>query len=162
VLRDRGDLAAAEAHLQRALALADELGDRQQRLLLLVDRAELRSRLGDRDAARDGLEDALRHARDLGLLYDQARSLYALGDLHAAEGKLDEAIGCLTESVRLWRLVGIPRRLAAALVRLGSVLDEAGAPAPAAEARDEARRLLSAMEAAAAEAVGRLDRLTET
>jgi DNA-binding SARP family transcriptional activator len=162
VLRDRGDLAAAEAHLQRALALADELGDRQQRLLLLVDRAELRSRLGDRDAARDGLQDALRHARDLGLLYDQARSLYALGDLHAAEGKLDEAIGCLTESVRLWRLVGIPRRLAAALVRLGSVLDEAGAPAPAAEARDEARRLLSAMEAAAAEAVGRLDRLTET
>jgi len=162
VLRDRGDLAAAEAHIQRSLVVADELGDRQQQLLLLVDRAELRSRLGDRDAARDGLQDALRQARDLGLLYDQARALYALGDLHAAEGRHDEAVRCLAESVRLWRLVGIPRRLVAALVRLGSVQEEAGDPAPAAEARDEARRLVNAMEAAAAEAVGRLDRLTET
>jgi tetratricopeptide (TPR) repeat protein len=161
VLRDQGDLLGAEARLEQALALAGELDDRQQQLLLLVDRGELHCRLGQPDAARAALELALRRARDLGLVYDQARALHALGDLHAAEAELGDALRCLTESVRLWRLVGIPRRLARTLDRLGSVHDEAGEPGPAAGARQEAGRLLAAMDSAAAEAVGRIDRLAE-
>jgi tetratricopeptide (TPR) repeat protein len=160
-LRDRGDLTAALAHFERALALAAELDDRQQQLVLLIDQAELRARLGDRDAARGGLEDALRRAEDLELLYHQARALHALGDLHAAEGKLDEAVGRFTESVRLWRRVGIPRWLAATLVRLGSVQEKAGDPAAAADARTEADRVLATMETSAADAVGRLHRLSD-
>jgi DNA-binding SARP family transcriptional activator len=95
---------------ERRLVAVEELAE--------VDRAELRALRGDRDAAREGLQDALRRARDLELLYDQARALDALGELHAAEGSHDRAVGCLTEAVRLWRRVGIPRRLAAAQRRL--------------------------------------------
>jgi DNA-binding SARP family transcriptional activator/tetratricopeptide (TPR) repeat protein len=160
-LRDRGDLTAALGHIERALAVAAELDHRQQQLVLLIDQAELRARLGDRDAARDGLEDALRRAEELELLYHQARALLALGDLHAAEGKLDEAVGRLTESVRVWRRVGIPRWLAAALLRLASVQEGAGDPAAAADARSEADGVLAMMEASAADAAGRLHRFSD-
>jgi DNA-binding SARP family transcriptional activator/tetratricopeptide (TPR) repeat protein len=161
VLRDQGDLAAALAHVERALALAAELDDRQQQLVLLIDQAELRGRVGDRDAARDGLKDALRRAEDLELLYHQARALHALGDLHAAEGKLDEAVRHLTDSVRVWRRVGIPRWLAVALLRLASVQEGAGDQQAAADARGEADRVLATMETSAVDAVGRLHRLSD-
>ena len=160
VLRDRGDLTAALAHIERALTLAAELDDRQQQLMLLIDQAELRARLGDRDAARDGLQDALRRAEDLELLYHQARALLALGDVHAAEGRFDEAVACLTGSVRLWRRAGIPRWLAVALLRLASAQEGAGDPAAAADARGEADRMLATMATSVAAAVGRLHRLS--
>lgn len=92
------------------------------------------------------LGNALRRARELGLLFGQARALHTLGELHAAEGDLGEALRCLTESVRLSRLVGIPRVLARALDRLGAVQASAGDAAAAAEARQEARRVLAAVD----------------
>jgi predicted TPR repeat methyltransferase len=61
----------------------------------------------------------------------------------------------------VWRRVGIPRWLAATLVRLGSVQEKAGDPAAAADARSEADRVLATMETSAADAVGRLHRLTD-
>lgn len=161
VLRDRGDLPAANACLEHSLTLAGELGDRAHELHILVELSELRCRLGELDAARAGLDLALRRARDLGLVYDQARALHALGGLQAATGDLDDAARCLTESVRLWRLVGIPRGLAGALDRLAAVHAQAGRIVPATEAWQEAFRLLTEVNAVAAQAVGRrLDQLT--
>lgn len=92
--------------------------------------SELRARRGDLDAARSGLRVALRSARELGLRYDQARALRALGTIHASDGNLDDATCCLNESIALWRRVGIPHELAATHAALGS-LHAGGNPAAA-------------------------------
>jgi tetratricopeptide (TPR) repeat protein len=126
VLGALGDLPEAGARLQLALELAGELGDRRYEVQILVDQGELHLRLGEVGPAREALGLALSRAREMNLLYDQAKALHALGDLHAAEGDLGAAERCLAESARLWRLAGIPRRLARTLDRLGSVRAVAG------------------------------------
>jgi DNA-binding SARP family transcriptional activator/tetratricopeptide (TPR) repeat protein len=125
-----GDLPAAEDRFREALALAGALGDVQQELQVLIDQGVLRGRLGESAAAADVLELAARRAGDMELAYDQARALDSLGELHAAEGRLAAAERCLAESARLWRLTGIPSRLAGTLDRLGSVRAAAAAGRP--------------------------------
>lgn len=162
VFRDQGHLAAAEARLTDALALTGKLGDRQNELGILVDLGELHCRMGELDAARAGLDLALRRSRELTLRYDEARALHAHGQLHVAEGALDDAARCLTEAVGLWRRIGIPRELARALDTLGSIHAQAGDPASAAAAWREAARLLTAVDASAAEGPARrFDRPTK-
>ncbi|GAA3601537.1 BTAD domain-containing putative transcriptional regulator [Nonomuraea rosea] len=95
----RGDEAAALAHTEEALALAEQLGAEEDMTDLLCNRGD--HRIGsDLDGARADYERAAELARRAGLPIYLASALRGLGDVAAREGDLGRARELYEQALR--------------------------------------------------------------
>lgn len=148
-LLQEGLLDEAERRLSAARELAFRLSDRRalaeiERLLglLLLQR-------GQHKAALDSCQKALDQAQRNGMRHEIARSLLALGQVHAVT-LFDETVegahpawDCFRRSVTLLREVGDQAELAVALYQLGRHLIERGRVGPARNTLREAEQIAS-------------------
>jgi tetratricopeptide (TPR) repeat protein len=96
---ERGQFARGRPYVERALAVAEQIGDPTQVAFLRAMRGELALYSGDRQAARTDLEsarDALRHGPRNALA---GQTLVNLARLHLEDGVNPTAIGYLKESL---------------------------------------------------------------
>lgn len=95
---ERGNLALAEANIQRALSLYRHLGAERRELMLIADIANLSWSSGDLASAETMLREAIRLAERIGAFAQQARSMSEINLV----GVLVEK-GSLAESLELAR-----------------------------------------------------------
>ena len=105
--RQAGDLAAARAHLERSLALAESAGTPAARVAALNNLARLRGAAGEIDAALALLEQALDLAARQGDRHREAALLNHRADwLHRA-GRDEEAMPSLKAAVAIYAEIGM-------------------------------------------------------
>lgn len=127
-------------YLVRALAIYRQIRDPLLEAMGLVALARLYA--GHHDPrARPAAEAAEMLSRSHRLAHHQADALWVLGGVDLAEGRIDEAVAHLEESVRLWRTRGWQEFLAGALADLAAAYTAAGDLTAAATARGEATAL---------------------
>jgi tetratricopeptide (TPR) repeat protein/transcriptional regulator with XRE-family HTH domain len=132
--------------LTRALALARRVGQGEGYALSFLGEAEVRA--GDPVAASAHLSAALEIFRRGGDRYGTAVTLRNIGQLHCAQGALDEAIRHLDQALALWNGLDAPHWKARTLMALGT--------AQAARADGAAQATARAAWQEAAEIFGRL------
>ncbi|NAS20603.1 AfsR family transcriptional regulator [Herbidospora sp. NEAU-GS84] len=106
----------------------------------MVALARLYAVAGD-PRARGAAEAAEELCRNHRLAHHRADALWVLGEVDLAEGRVDDAVTHLEESVRLWRVRGWQAFIAAALDSLAEAYAAAGRPAEEKLAREEAEAL---------------------
>ncbi|MEW9531080.1 BTAD domain-containing putative transcriptional regulator [Microbispora sp. NPDC049125] len=145
---------AGLGYLVRALAIYRQFRDPLLEAMGLVALAKLYAVARD-PRARAAAEAAEALSRSHRLAHHRADALWVLGDVDMAEGKIDEAIINLEESVRLWRTRGWQDFLAGALGSLAEAYSAAGNLEAAARTRREVGALTGT-------APGRMRRPTHT
>ena len=134
------DLATAERHFDESMRLFRDLGDEHYALVTSSNLAWHYYSLGDPERARALHEETLAGARATSNKRIQAISMAALAVCAVDEGRTDDALSLLTESIRIRLDVGDLIGLAADLRRSSFALAVAGKAAAAV-------RLLSSSEA---------------
>jgi len=137
----RGDLDRAASWLDRSLVGLRQLGDRSIEAMTLQSLGELHLRRDESGKARWLFQESLAVARELDEAFIEAQTLRSLGDLHHLEADHDEAACYLKASVEIWRKLDMPLELARTLQRLGQADLDAGSPAAAESAWQEALTL---------------------
>jgi len=129
LLDQQSEPAAAILLFQRSLAIWRELGHREEQARELNSIGIVRRHLGELDAARSSLEEAIAISRETGSPR-LAAALTSLGQLESATGRLDRAIELLQEALALDQeqgdLFGVAvdqHSLALASLRAGRPLD---------------------------------------
>lgn len=134
----------AEAHLIESSALARELADDKilaARLGVLAVFDQLRNDLG---AAQSRVEEALEAAQRSENPHYIAVALLRLGEVSNAQGKLPEAVSCLTRGLALARSSGPALTVASTQIELSWVFVRLGNHAGAVESLCEATPLVRA------------------
>jgi CHAT domain-containing protein len=98
---DLGDLQAALATFSKALALAQESGNRREAMQARLYRGETLIRLGKLDGASTDFEAALDSARELGTTEDQWKALYGLGRVGRKRGQDDLAAARFRQAISI-------------------------------------------------------------
>lgn len=119
-------LRAAIAHWEQALALWEQLGDREQLALTLYWLSPTYLALGDTDAALASYQRMLQLYRDLGDRHSEATALVALGRLHAQRGDYQQALDDYHRALPLWQAANSRAGAAATLNNLGRVYAQLG------------------------------------
>jgi non-specific serine/threonine protein kinase len=122
---DEESFAESEGHFEESTRLFRELGDDHYALLCTYNLAEVIA-LQNGDGVRPLLEQSLAEAR---LLSDQrivALSLIQLGAITADEGRLEDALSMLAESLELSQSLGVHVEIVDALSRFASILGRKG------------------------------------
>ncbi|MEU7858132.1 BTAD domain-containing putative transcriptional regulator [Nonomuraea sp. NPDC049141] len=133
-------------YLVRALAIYRQIRDPLLEAMGLVALAKLYA--GHHDPrARAAAEAAELLSSSHRLAHHRADALWVLGEVDLAEGRIDEAVTHLEESVRLWRTRGWQEFLAGALAGLADAYTAAGDLPAAAAARQEADALSGSTQA---------------
>jgi predicted ATPase/DNA-binding CsgD family transcriptional regulator len=126
------DLAAAKAHLTRALALARRIDSRPERLVtLLVSLGLLAYRRREPGWGREHFEEALAMARQAGDASGLGTALGHLGRVALTAGDTARATAWYAENVELVRSIGDLEQLGLALCDLASARIESGELEPA-------------------------------
>lgn len=136
--RNRGNHGAAQAALDRAVALAGRSCHASLEALALADLADTYARLDHADAAATA-DRALACCAKLGIGYGQALALAALSRLRDAEGRAAESAKACAEAIRIARGLSAPYQRALALGTLGGLQHKIGPPELAADAWRAAR-----------------------
>jgi LuxR family transcriptional regulator, maltose regulon positive regulatory protein len=110
-----GDLARAQAALAAAAAHWRLIGDRTALALTQGILGALYLRMGDLDRAGTTLLSVIDEARAVGATRVEAHAVRALGDWHRANGRLEDAVEQLDNSIRLAEDVGERELLVTAL-----------------------------------------------
>ena len=113
------DLAAAEAHFARSLALREETGDRWGAALMRLNLADIFTARGDKASARSLIETGLASWRTLGYRQGIGRALYMLAQLDEERGDTAAAFPRYQECLTVWREVGYRAGIAEAATILG-------------------------------------------
>ena len=133
VLRDTGDLTAAETVAARALSRAGELGEDQVLGLCADLSASLARRRGELESARSLAADALVHYRATGYQEGEASAVSEAGRLALDAGDAGAATAAFAQALVLFRRMGHRAGVAAAIEGharvLGVVGDASGAAA---------------------------------
>jgi tetratricopeptide (TPR) repeat protein len=130
-----------ELALRAAVAMADlaaQHGMRRRLARVLVD-------LGELARARPHIDEVLERTERSGDRRGRASGLKLFARLQSRQGRRDEAVTSLRESVAILRDLGRRRSTGLALIELGETLLDAGRPAEAASPLAEARTILLAM-----------------
>jgi CHAT domain-containing protein len=98
---DLGDLQAALGTFSKALALAQESGNRREAMQARLYRGETLIRLDKLDGASADLEAALESARELGTAEDQWKALYGLGRIGRKRGQDDLAAARFRQAISI-------------------------------------------------------------
>jgi tetratricopeptide (TPR) repeat protein/tRNA A-37 threonylcarbamoyl transferase component Bud32 len=123
---DRGDLPAAQALYEQALATDRELGSRGAEAGALNNIAVVLRNQGDLERARQLFEQVLAIARELGSHRAEANSLNNLAGVLLRRGDLDAAGALYQQSLALWRSLGDAAGAAYVLDNLGVALRRRG------------------------------------
>lgn len=150
-----GELAEAQAHLRRALALCEREADQASQSTLLTNLGIIAHQSGQLRRAREHQRAALRMARHAGQAAAEAAVLQYLGYTSHALGDLDCALSQLTQAHDLHRSVGSRMGLGHTLMDLASVHLDADRPDQAAEAAQAALAILRAAGDLQSEAMAR-------
>ncbi|RNL80639.1 tetratricopeptide repeat protein [Halostreptopolyspora alba] len=117
IARRSGDLDESERLLERAIAVAEDIGDHWNAARCRNTLGVVALRRGDLDVASGRLTGALRVFDELGVTPDTARCTAALGQVDVARGDIASArerlSECLRMSVRSGRSVAVARGLEA-------------------------------------------------
>ena len=121
-----GDYEEAEAHLQEALTLTRDLGDRRATARALHGLGNLDLYRGNYAAARELFEESLATRREIGDKLGVANALNNLGILAANAGDGDGARAMFEESLAIRREIGDRSGVAVALNNLGYMASDRG------------------------------------
>jgi DNA-binding SARP family transcriptional activator/tetratricopeptide (TPR) repeat protein len=150
-LYDRsGETALAKRTRQDVLRRVRQLGDDIGEVYALYGLAATLFRAGEAAAAKVALAEGLDLALLRGERFVEARARLAWGEVAADEGQLDDAEWELAQAEKLFADIGSIPLQAQALLSLAAVQVQLGRVDPAADSLDRARRLRSALDAAAA------------
>ncbi len=127
-----GDMEAADQLLEEAQALidrleADEKETHKELAFLLYERGDIHFN-SDRNVAADYYEHSLEIYRDIGDLWDVAKTLASLGMVAHQTGAFEDGVQRFTECLELHRRIGDPRGIADALIELGQNMIRVGNP----------------------------------
>ncbi len=95
------DLPKAQRMLEESVERFREIGDDHRVLVVTGDLAVVHKLRGDREGARVLLEDVLRQARASGDEYMEATALDDLAEYALDEGRIDDGLSLLRESIRM-------------------------------------------------------------
>jgi tetratricopeptide (TPR) repeat protein len=128
LLRERhGGYQAGFEAADRAVKLANVLGDSRARAPALVQRAAMLRVLGHHDEARGALVVAISLVEQLGDLETLQRAVHSLAIAYRLTGKFDQATVHFEHAPDLARRLGDPARVAYALAWLGEIRFLSGA-----------------------------------
>jgi tetratricopeptide (TPR) repeat protein len=122
----QGNHAEAFRQTQRALELAEALGDRAGVARSLRQIGLLHKAHGEYDEAFDYYRQSLRMAEELGDRSGVAASLHQLGLLHQARGEYGEALQCYAKSLGVEEELGNRAGVARSLYQLGRLHQDNG------------------------------------
>ncbi len=137
-LRTLGRYEEAIRHLEGALGLFGENGDRPNESYALAHLAELFLFTGRDDQALDHADRGLALARETGFRVIESLCLRVLGALRRKAGDIGQALLLIEEAVELTRAVGDTKKIATALNALATTHTAAGHPAEALSLHGEA------------------------
>lgn len=121
----------AAGHLERALTLGREFGDRAGEMERLASLAYTHIELDEPDRAIDWAGDARDLARDLGYGAGEAYALYTLGMALDRAGRLDEAVARFDDALAICWSQGLRARESYVLLRLAEAQLRRDRPADA-------------------------------
>jgi non-specific serine/threonine protein kinase len=122
---DEGSFPAAERHLEESTRRFRELGDDHYAQLAAYNLAEVIA-LQDQHRARPLLEQTIADARRVSDRRIVALSLVQLAAISADDGRLDDAVSMLAESLDLFQGLGVRVETVDAISRFASVLARKG------------------------------------
>jgi predicted ATPase/class 3 adenylate cyclase len=140
VVADGGEYASAREIFEESIRFFREARDEHSVVWATRYLAWMHNELGDRKHARALHEENLARARELGSEWIEASTLGALGEYAVDEGRMDDGVAMLGQSVRLFRDLGERERQAENACRFARALATAGSASIAA-------RLLASAEA---------------
>lgn len=126
LLYTQGNYAEALRQFQRALKLAEELGDRKRAASSLHQLGILHQIRGEYSEAMQYYEQSLRISEELGDRGAVASSVGQLGILHQARGEYGEALHRYEQSLRISEELGDRRSIAISHARIGQLFTETG------------------------------------
>ncbi len=144
ITANAGELDAARGLFEEALAIGNELDDRDLQIKESVNLAHLAQLQGDTARAAELYEQVLAQARDLGIKELVAASLDGLGHIRIAQGDLDTASQFLRESLQLAQGIGRQASVVTVLAGLGRIAAAQGQPARAARVLGAINALMTA------------------
>jgi predicted ATPase/DNA-binding SARP family transcriptional activator len=133
-----GDCSTALKYLERALNLAQAIGDRGREASGLGGLGSVQLYMGDLAASLTHQEEALAIYRTLGDRQQEARSLSACGGLHLLMGHHPLAQDCCERALALCRVTGDQQGEARSLYTLSRILGDLGDLASAREFMSQA------------------------
>src|SRR6266568_1286297 len=126
IYRALGQMEPAQQHLERALRLCRERGDRKGEGWALNGLGRIYSILGQRERAREYFEQALSICREIGDRGKEATTLNNLGEVFSALGHREQAKKYYEEALSLHREIGDRGKEATTLNNLGEVFSALG------------------------------------
>lgn len=121
-----GNLASAEAHFARSLALREDTGDHWGAALMHLNLADIAAERGDKSAAHSLIETGLATWRTLGYRQGIGRALFMLAQLDEEQGDLPTARVRYEESLAAWRSIGYRAGVAEAAASVAWLILGAG------------------------------------
>ncbi|HEX2220293.1 MAG TPA: LuxR C-terminal-related transcriptional regulator [Gemmatimonadales bacterium] len=138
----QGEVDAALGAIRNAVA---ETRERRARPRVLAALVEIALAAGDVSGARQGAEELVSLAADLGALYLRAVALYSIGAVQLAEGDARAALASLREAEGLWLELKAPYESARVRALTGMACRELGDEAGAGLELEAAQRVLRAI-----------------
>jgi len=130
---EEADWTSARPHFEESLARFSELGEEHYALVAADGIAWTSRELGDLERSRAGHEDVLRQARAQHDWAIAASELDQLAQFARDEGRIDDALSMLAESLHITRDLEIPGLIVENLSRLAETLAVAGRAETAAQ-----------------------------
>jgi predicted ATPase len=130
---EEADWARARPYFEESLTRFRELGDEHYTLVAADGIAWTSGELGDLERRRTGHEDVLRDARAQEDWAITASELEQLAGLVGDEGRIEDALSMLAESLRITRDLEMPSQVVESLCRYANTLAGAGQAKTAAE-----------------------------
>jgi LuxR family transcriptional regulator, maltose regulon positive regulatory protein len=147
--RASGRRAEAATHFQDAVRLGEELGERELLVSALVQRAEIAVLDDETSVAREHLDRVRIEVRPLGDTLELAALERALGRLHLAEGRPQQALSCFDAALQRGGTTWGPDERVTCLYWLGTAYLNLGLAWQAQEAMRQALELLDQVGSAA-------------
>jgi predicted ATPase/class 3 adenylate cyclase len=130
---EEADWTSARPYFEESLALFRELGEEHYALVAADGVAWISGELGDLERRRAGHEDVLRQARAQHNWAIAASELDQLAQIARDEGRIDDSLSMLAESLRITRDLEMPGLIVENLSRLAETLAVAGRAETAAQ-----------------------------
>ena len=102
-----GDLVKADRYYREAYDILETIGDQQNLIRLLAQRANLTGRIGEIDNAIILFEELVNAAEKLGDQLTAYDAMFNLARLFRQEGRLDEAIKTLQQAINFGEKAGL-------------------------------------------------------
>jgi uncharacterized protein HemY len=142
--RAAGRLTDAATVCEQSLRILRSVGDRLMTAYAVQALAKVRVRQGTGGAIRPELEEAFRTCHGMQDGFGQALILRTLGELELAEGRTDEAVRHLEQSLSWWSALSLPLWRARTLRAVIDLMEATDRPEEADRARAEAMEIFLA------------------